>query len=610
MNRASAGALGYLLAAVLLCCACGGGSGNGNSPPPLSGPSLDGSMYAGQTAVSGASVQLYAAGSAGYGTGATALLASPATTDASGKFSFHYTCPSSSALVYVVAIGGNPGLSSGTNNAALAMMAALGSCGSLGSSFIASINEVTTVASVFALAQFMSPGANIGTSSTNTQGLANAFAMINNLVNVGTGTAPGPSLPAGATSPTGTLNTIANILNSCTGSPGACSTLFSAATPSGATVPANTIDAALAIALNPVLNPGALYALTPASPPFQPALAQAPNDWMLSINYTSGGLHGPSALAIDQRGNVWIADYYGAVTEFSSQGQALSPATGFTGGGLNECYGLTIDNNGNVWVTNEQSSGSVNGGLGSLTELSSSGQILSGSDGFSNGGIDFPLAAASDSAGNIWTSNYGSSSASLLANSGIAISGPSGYGNGQLNFPVAVAVDGSGNAWLANQSSTTITKIAADGQATSFSCCNAPSGLAIDQHGNIWVTNFLEDSVSELSPTGAVLSSGFTGGGLLRPQAIAVDGKDNVWAANYHGGSITELEGADGITPGNPLSPGSGYGLSAGLSLPFSVAVDASGNVWVSSFASNTVTEFLGAAAPLKTPLLAPPTQP
>jgi streptogramin lyase len=601
-----------LLVTILPVAACGGGSvGSVNPTPTPSGPSLTGSVHAGQTAVSGATIQLYAAGSTGYGAVATALLVSPATSDASGKFSFHYTCPSASGLIYLVAVGGNPGLSAGTNNAALAMMAALGPCGSLASSATVSVNELTTGASVFALAQFMSPGANVGTSSTNTQGLANAFAMINNLVNVGTGTAPGPSLPAGAASPTATLNTIANILNSCTGSPGACSPLFFAATPSGATVPANTIDAVLAIALNPSLNPGALYGLTPARPPFQPALAQAPDDWMLSINYTGGGLHGPSALAIDQRGNVWIADYYGAVTEFSSQGQALSPTAGFTGGGLNECYGLTIDNSGNVWVTNEQSSGSVNGGLGSLTELSSSGQILSGAGGFFGGGINFPVAAASDADGNIWISNYGSSSASLFANSGAAISGSNGYGSGQLDFPVAVAVDGSGNAWLANQSSTTITKITADGtQATSFSCCNAPSGLAIDQHGNIWVTNFLEDSVSELSPTGVVLSSGFTGGGLLRPQAIAVDGKDNVWVANYHGDSITELEGADSVTPGTPLSPGSGYGLSAGLSLPFSVTVDGSGNVWVSSFANNTVSEFLGAAAPVKTPLLGPATQP
>jgi len=612
MKRIPLNWAGWLLASVLPLAGCGGSLAGGNTPTPTpSGPSLSGAVRAGQAVVSGAAVQLYAAGSSGYGSQPKALLSTPVKTDAGGNFGFNYTCPSSSALVYLVATGGNPGQSAGTNNAALAMMTALGSCGGLGSSATVSINEVTTVGAVFALAQFLSPGANVGTSSGNAQGMANAFAAIHNLVNVSNGAAPGPSLPTGATAPTATLNTLANILNSCTGTAGLCSALFSAATPSGAAVPANTIDAALAIALNPALSPGALYALTPASPPFQPALTQAPNDWMLPINYTGGGLHGPSALAIDQSGNVWIADYYGAVTELSPQGQALSPSSGFTGGGLNECYGLTIDNNGNVWIANEQSSGSVNGGLGSLTELSSSGQILSGSGGFSGGGINFPVAAASDLTGRIWTSNYGASTASLLSNSGIAISGSSGFGSGSLNFPVAVAIDASGNAWMANQSSTTVTSITADGtQATEFSCCNAPSGLAIDQHGNVWVTNFLSDSVSELSQAGAVLSSGYTGGGLLRPQGIAVDGNGSVWVANYHGNSITELEGANGVAPGTTLSPATGFGLAAGLSLPFALAVDASGNLWVSSFANSTVTEYVGAAGPAKTPSLGPPSQP
>ena len=601
---------------MLTLAACGGGSVGAPTPVPTptpvpSGPSLSGSVHAGKTAVSGAAVQLYAAGSSGYGSQPTALLTTPVKTDANGSFTLNYACPSSSTLVYLVATGGNPALSAGANNAALAMMAALGACGSLGSSATASINEVTTVASVFALAQFMSPGANVGTSSSNAQGLANAFAAISNLVNVSSGAAPGPSLPAGATAPTATLNTLANILNGCAASAGPCATLFSAVTPSGATAPSNTLDAALTIALNPALDPSVLYVLTPSTPPFQPALSQAPNDWMVSIVFTSGGLHGPSALAIDQRGNVWVADYYGAATELSPQGQSLSPAAGFTGGGLNECYGLTIDNNDNVWVANEQSSGAVNGGLGSLTELSSSGQILSGSGGFSGGGINFPVAAASDSAGRIWTSNYGASTASLLANSGTAISGAVGLGSGSLSFPVAVAIDGSGNAWLANQSSTTVTSITADGtQATEFSCCNAPSGLAIDQHGNVWATNFLGDSVSELSQAGTVLSTGYTGGGLLRPQGIAVDGNGNIWVANYHGNSITELEGANGVSPGSPLSPASGFGRATGLSLPFALAVDASGNLWVSSFANNTVAEYVGAAGPVRTPLLGPPSPP
>jgi streptogramin lyase len=330
----------------------------------------------------------------------------------------------------------------------------------------------------------------------------------------------------------------------------------------------------------------------------------------VAVNY-SGSLNGPTALGIDQTGNVWVADYFGAVTEFSPLGAWLSPVGGFVGGGLNESYGLTIDNNGNVWVTDEQSSSSVNGGLGSVTELSSSGQILSGAGGFSAGGIDFPVAAAADSTGNIWIANYGRSTATVLSNDGTPLSAVNGYGSGQLAFPVAIAIDGNQNAWLANQSAKTVTRISPDGaQVSQIACCDAPSGLAIDRHGNVWVANYYGDSVSELSNTGVVLSSGYTGGGLNRPQGIAVDGQGNVWIANYHGNSLTELAGADSTSPGTPLSPAVGFGSDAGLSLPFALAIDASGNLWVSSFANNGVTEYVGAATPVKTPLLGPASKP
>jgi streptogramin lyase len=39
------------------------------------------------------------------------------------------------------------------------------------------------------------------------------------------------------------------------------------------------------------------------------------------------------------------------------------------------------------------------------------------------------------------------------------------------------------------------------------------------------------------------------------------------------------------------------------LSSPYSVAVDGSGNVWLSNSGTNTLTEFVGLAAPIYTPL-------
>ncbi len=65
-----------------------------------------------------------------------------------------------------------------------------------------------------------------------------AFNTVNKVVNVGTGTLPGATLPAGATLPTAEINTLADILAACINSPGgvagdnsACGNLFAAAKP-------------------------------------------------------------------------------------------------------------------------------------------------------------------------------------------------------------------------------------------------------------------------------------------------------------------------------------------------------------------------------------------
>jgi streptogramin lyase len=159
-----------------------------------------------------------------------------------------------------------------------------------------------------------------------------------------------------------------------------------------------------------------------------------------------------------------------------------------------------------------------------------------------------------------------------------------------------------------------VTKVAPDGsQFTGSTCCNGPSSLVIDQLGNVWVANYYGNSISEISGSGVVLSNGsYTGGGIDHPQAIAIDGAGNVWIANYRGPSITELAGAAtaGAAPGAVLTPSGGLGADAALLEAYALAVDASGNLWISNFGSSTVTEFIGVATPVKTPLVGPPQAP
>lgn len=237
-------AFGLGASLVLAGCGSGGavpagsnsGSGSGGT---TAGITLTGMVHDGQQPIVGAAVNLYAAGTSGYGTGASSLLdgAAAVTTDSSGKFSMtnDVTCPSANAQVYIVAQGGSVGSSS---NSQSMLMSALGSCSNLGNGTVANVNEASTVAAVYALAQFMTPGSTIvGTSSTNVTGLVNAFSTVGNLIDSSSGSVQTTTPAGNGTVPQTTINTLANIVAACVDSKvdAVCQQFFSLATPPGGT---------------------------------------------------------------------------------------------------------------------------------------------------------------------------------------------------------------------------------------------------------------------------------------------------------------------------------------------------------------------------------------
>ena len=254
--------------------------------PTVTSASLLGKVHGGEQPVAGATIQLYAVGTAADGSPATTLLNVPVLTDANGGFTItgNYVCPSSSTLVYLLATGGNPGI--GSTNAAISLMAALGSCGALTSNTFISVNELTTVASIFELAPFMSSAKAIGSGYTDSDSISLAFANVSSLVNLAAGTAPGLALNAGLTLPVSEMDTLANVIATCVNSTGKdsnCSNLFNAAKPSGGTAPANTADALMDIFQSPANNVSTLFNLAPPSGPYQPTLSQVPADWVLRL---------------------------------------------------------------------------------------------------------------------------------------------------------------------------------------------------------------------------------------------------------------------------------------------------------------------------------------
>ncbi len=595
----AAGPLAGLEALALLLAGCATNGGvNFATPAPVTGsPAFSGSVHGGQSPIVGGTIQLYSVATTSKGA-AKALISSSVTTGPTGSFIINgdYSC-TGNPLVYIVATGGNPG---GGANSAISLMAALGSCNNLTPSTFINIDEATTVASVYALAPFMSGYKNVGAASTDAAGIANAFLTANSLANTTTGSAPGPGLPGNGTVPTAELNTLADILSSCVNSTSAgspCTSLFSAATPSGGTAPTDTIGAALNIATHPGNSVATLFSLAAANPPFQPDLTTSPNDWTLAVKYADPSLSAPYGLAIDAGGNVWVTNESGAsVTKLSGIGTVLSGTTGFTGGGLLGPKGIAIDKSGNAWI--------ANAGGNSVVELSSSGIVQSGAGGFTAGGIDGPVAVALDGSSNVWVANFSGNSVSVLTSTGSPFAVSPVTAASSIVSPTGIAIDSYGYGWVSNGGANDtflIENVSGTfyyGQNTD-NAMQGSAGIAVDANGNKWIAASGINAVSSFTGlSGPASFSPVRSSELNLPTGVATDGASNVWITNgTAAGSIVELNSG-----GTVVSPSTGFGS---LNTPASIAVDSSGNLWTANLGDNSVSEFVGVASPVTTPIAA-----
>jgi hypothetical protein len=595
---------------------------------------VSGKLHGGRQPVDASTVTLWAVGTTGYGSARTSI--NSTVSDASGNWNMTVTCPTGSTQVYVTAQGGDAG--AGVNNTALALMYVLGPCGSL-PSFV-NIGEVSTVASAWAMAQFMdSTGLNIGAPSTNATGLKNAAATVNNLADLVSGRAAA-FMSSGHNSPQ-VLNTLADILARCVNSANAtslqCTELMCDATPgltfngsscSGTPTPTDTLGAAHLISLNPDNNVSDLFTLAVHNSPFTPSLSAAPDGWEIALNYAPAGavFNGPNALALDASGNVFVINFngfnggnIGTVSELTAS-SAFTAGSNFTAAGaaFNQPQALALDTAGNVWVANCGTTCSGSGNTGSVSELTASSSYGTGAN-FAAAGASFnsPIGIALDTSSNVWVAN---NSGASNTGSVSELTAASSYLTG-LNFaaagaafsnPTSIALDRSANVWVSNSASVgelTAGSSYATGAnfAPAGAALSSPGGITLDASSNVWLANFSGSSnlgsVSELT-AGSSYATGlnFAAAGAVFNQSnsVVIDASANAWVANSGGSSsISELTAGSSYATGFNFSP-----TGAGLNAPFSIALDASGNVWVvNNGAPFSVTEMLGLAKPVVTPI-------
>jgi len=570
-------------------------------------------------------------------------------TNDDGRFEVRTKGAHGEAVLYLVANGGVLKASkNSTDNTAVALLAVLGSDPPAD----VTINELTTVASVFTNARFIH-GESI---SGNPLGPKIAAGNAPNLVDPATGKWGKVLLDPLNSSNTTTMANLDTLGSLITASLTVANDdwrarFYKAATPTGGTTPKNTLEAIAGIARESWAAPKDLYALfdeaypLPApdgrrSAPFAPYLVYPPPDFALSLAFSGGGDYANGRFMFDANGNLWSGMNWmpgsqsgvnkstgGGVGKFSPNGVALSPPIfGFTGMGIDGVGWGTAVTKDRVWIS------SFNG---KILVMDFDGKPVASES-------DFPfkekflglMGIGVAPNGDVWIAD-GSDNQLLYFPGGRIKDGkivkPAG-----LVSPFDVVVDDQSRVWVANSSSDTVVRFPADdpSKTETFHCGIGVRALALDSKGNVWVANNmdLKMPVPKLPPGASIMEQfkliteamvkyimgpparitgqvnmirpdgtqpaprGFTGPGESIPWGINVDGNDDVWLGNMWGRSAVLLAGDD--TKGHPAGTKAGDLIhifqSGSIQMVTDVQIDPAGNVWV----ANNWNHLEAAAAP------------
>jgi sugar lactone lactonase YvrE len=255
-----------------------------------------------------------------------------------------------------------------------------------------------------------------------------------------------------------------------------------------------------------------------------------------------------------------------------------------------------------------------------------------GSPGYSGDGaqatlaqLSAPQGAAIDATGNIYIADAGNSvvrrvdavTRAITTIAGTGISGHTGDGgpatSAEIDAPNFIAIDSSGNVFICGLKENVVRKIAAgtgiittyagggtqpgNGELATLAFLNYLNGLATDTQGNLYIDEGFQirkvtastGIISTVAGPGATYGdNGPATSASFYSRGIAVDHSGNIYIADYNNNAIRKVTAGTGIITtiaGGPLATvtfgDGGLATAARLNLPWAVAVDLSGNVYI-----------------------------